>query len=65
MRPLAILCILTASILLPYSTSHAERVTIDLSRNQWGIARNFEVGWFDDDIALPPVDIASLPVNPP
>ncbi len=43
----------------------AERVSIDLTGNDWGIWRDRAAEWVDDDIHLPPVDMSSLPVKPP
>ena len=44
---------------------YAERTIIDLSQFNWGLFRDFDAEWIHDDIWLPPVNIASLPVNPP
>ena len=45
--------------------AQAERLTIDLSKNDWGIVRDFDAEWFNDEIYLSPADIAKLPMNPP
>jgi len=43
----------------------ADRTVIDLSGYNWGLYRDFNASWIDDEIYLPPVDIASLPENSP
>ena len=43
----------------------ADRTVIDISNNDWGLFRDFDAGWIDDDIYMPPVDLTSLPLNPP
>ena len=43
----------------------ADRTVIDISEYDWGLFRDFDAEWINDDIYLPPVDIAGLPVNPP
>ena len=43
----------------------ADRTVIDLSGYDWGVFRDFNADWIDDDIYLPPVNIAELPVSPP
>ena len=43
----------------------SDRILIDLSGYDWGLFRDFEAGWIDDDIFLPPVNVDNLPVNPP
>jgi len=45
--------------------ARADRLAVDLSGNDWGLWRDVDASWVDDDIHLPPVDAASLPVNPP
>lgn len=37
----------------------------DLSGNTWRLWLDREAKWINDDIYLPPVNLASLPVNPP
>ncbi len=43
----------------------ADRTVIDLSGRDWGVFRDFDASWVDDDIFLPPVDVSTLPANPP
>lgn len=38
---------------------------IDLSKNNWSIWLDKYAEWVDDELFLPPVDIKTLPVNPP
>ena len=42
-----------------------ERVERDLSGLEWGIVRDWDARWLDDDLYPPPADIARLPYNPP
>ena len=61
-------CTLFLSLLILVYTAlnaQAERTTIDLSQYNWGIVRDFDAEWINDEIHLPPVDVAKLPVNPP
>jgi len=54
------------SITLFFSASVcADRTVIDISNNDWGLFRDFDAGWIDDDIYMPPVDVTALPLNPP
>jgi beta-galactosidase len=46
-------------------SAHADRTVIDLSGNNWGLYRDLDAEWVDDDIHMPPVEISSLPENPP
>jgi len=43
----------------------ADRTVIDISNNDWGLFRDFDAGWIDDDIYMPPVDVTEIPYNPP
>lgn len=58
----ALFAILALSPALP---AGADRVTMDLSNLSWGLYRDFQAEWINDDLYPPPVDIAKLPVNPP
>ena len=44
---------------------HAERTVIDLSDFVWSIARDYDADWANDPIYVLPMDISSLPFNPP
>ncbi|MHB9029590.1 MAG: glycoside hydrolase family 2 protein [Candidatus Latescibacterota bacterium] len=50
--------------IIPHSAS-ADRTVMDLSQYDWGVFRDFEAQWVNDDIHFPPVDISMLPSNPP
>ncbi len=43
----------------------AERLEKELTGEGWRLMLDRTASWIDDDIYLPPVDVASLPVNPP
>jgi len=58
------LAVLLIMICLPAKV-HGDRTVIDLSEYNWGLFRDFEADWLDDDIHLPPVSLSVLPVNPP
>ncbi|MFC1541391.1 glycoside hydrolase family 2 protein [Candidatus Latescibacterota bacterium] len=45
--------------------AHADRTVINLSENDWGLYRDMDAEWVNDNIYMPPVDISALPVNPP
>ncbi len=62
MRYISLLMVL-ALVFTPAAS--ADRTVLDLSGLDWGVFRDFEAAWVDDGIYLPPVDVSSLPVNPP
>ena len=41
------------------------RVEVDLSGPGWKLWQDADAKWEDDELFLPPVDVAKLPVNPP
>lgn len=41
------------------------RATLDLSGSGWHLWRDVSADWIGDDLYLPPVEIESIPVNPP
>jgi len=43
----------------------ANRTVIDISNNDWGLYRDYDANWIDDNIYMPPVNISELPYNPP
>ncbi len=53
------------SCVLSAPTVSADRTVIDLSEHDWRLYRDLEAEWVRDGIFMPPVDIRSLPVNPP
>ncbi|HEX2998976.1 MAG TPA: glycoside hydrolase family 2 TIM barrel-domain containing protein, partial [Armatimonadota bacterium] len=54
------------SLLLSFSASgDPGRWERELSGDNWRLWLDREAKWIDDDIFMPPVEIASLPVNPP
>jgi len=54
-----------ALLLIFSAASSAERTAIDLSGREWGLYRDFDAGWIDDELHLPPVDVTRLTVPPP
>jgi hypothetical protein len=45
--------------------SASPRLTIDLSGPGWKLWHDRDAAWKDDELFLPPVDLAKLPVRPP
>ncbi|MCE5250191.1 hypothetical protein LLG96_08215 [bacterium] len=52
-------------LLISVSAVHADRMTRDLSVQDWGLYRDYNARWIDDEIYPPPADITKLQVNPP
>ena len=59
--PLVLLCIITC---LP-SLAQSPRSETDLSGQGWKLWLDKSAQWEKDRLYLPPVDVKSLPVNPP
>lgn len=58
----AVLSVVTA--VAPFQ-NETQREEIDLSSLEWNITLDKDAMWEDDELFLPPVDVSSLPVNPP
>ncbi|MFC1693030.1 glycoside hydrolase family 2 protein [Candidatus Latescibacterota bacterium] len=57
-----ILCLISGSTL---STAEPGRWVTELSGGSWKLWLDKKAEWTDDDVYMPPVDISTLPVNPP
>jgi beta-galactosidase len=57
--------VLTALIAALAMLAPIQRESIDLSGNDWSITLDKEAKWENDELYLPPVNIAELPVNIP
>ena len=57
--------VLTALIAVLAMLAPIRRESIDLSGNDWSITLDKEAKWENDELYLPPVNIAELPVNIP
>jgi len=57
---MAIICVTAFS-----TRGSADRFELDLSHFSWGVYRDTDATWIDDELFLPPVDVSALPVNPP
>lgn len=59
------LVVASATTLLAAPPAGSRRDLVDLSGRGWSLWRDTEAQWEHDDIFLPPVVLAELPVNPP
>ncbi|HUT62958.1 MAG TPA: glycoside hydrolase family 2 TIM barrel-domain containing protein [Anaerolineae bacterium] len=65
-NPMYVFIIILFTCLLWFpAPSAANRIVMDLSNNEWGLFRDFDANWVEDNIYLPPVNISEIPVNPP
>ncbi len=55
------------ALLAPVIAAHAgsSRVVLDLAGPEWKLWLDPQAAWENDQLYLPPVDLAKLPVNPP
>jgi len=60
-----VLFMLGCALIFGGGTAAADRWERELSGGGWRLWLDRDASWLDDDIHLPPVDIAGLPVNPP
>ncbi|HEX4342176.1 MAG TPA: glycoside hydrolase family 2 TIM barrel-domain containing protein, partial [Verrucomicrobiae bacterium] len=67
MKPLQFIATLTlcASIFFPFKSSADSRKEMDLSGQGWKLWLDKDAKWESDELFLPPVDMAKLPVNVP
>jgi hypothetical protein len=61
--PLRFFCV--AWLFCLVASAKAERFVADLSGTGWHLWADTNAAWENDELFLPPVDVAKLPVNPP
>ncbi|MCD6309064.1 MAG: hypothetical protein J7M24_08735, partial [Candidatus Latescibacteria bacterium] len=57
--------ILCCLIMACAASADPGRIERDLSGGGWMLRLDLDARWLDDELFLPPVDVAGLPVNPP
>ena len=62
---LCFLAVMMFAVLLPAAYAAPGRWETDLTGPGWKLWLDHEAKWTDDEIYLPPVDLAKVPVNPP
>lgn len=65
MRLCRIMSVLIALLVFDGAYAQQGRTEVELSGEGWSLWLDRAADWYQDDIRLPPVDVSTLPVNPP